>query len=167
MRHVTISGNLKSFEGPVLNCSVSTTHRECYLNELVIHEIRNNTSEIFKIFFSSVVNFQIPTPSVQFLFNQRSPTTSHYTPYTPHDQACSQRLLWQLTVGMTLTSIVTPPHFPTRHKNVTRGCVWCEFMDLKEQGWLQKNKETRRTSWETFESNWIVRSTVEDCLLQR
>ena len=47
---LTISGNLKSFEGPVLHCRVSTTHRELYLNELVIHEIRNNVSEIFQNF---------------------------------------------------------------------------------------------------------------------
>jgi hypothetical protein len=45
---LTISGNLKSFEGPVLNFSGSTTHRECYLIELVIHEIRNNASAIFQ-----------------------------------------------------------------------------------------------------------------------
>ncbi len=44
---LTISGNLKSFEVPVLNCS-GTTHRECYLNELVIHEMWKNTSVIFK-----------------------------------------------------------------------------------------------------------------------
>jgi hypothetical protein len=55
-RDFTISGNLKSFEGPVLNCRVSTEHRVHYLNELVILEIRNNTSVIFKFFlFSSVV----------------------------------------------------------------------------------------------------------------
>jgi hypothetical protein len=36
---LTIVGNLKSFEGPVLkkkNCRGSTTHRALYLNELVI-----------------------------------------------------------------------------------------------------------------------------------
>ena len=33
---LTIWGNLKSFEGPVLNCRGSTTHRALYLNELVI-----------------------------------------------------------------------------------------------------------------------------------
>jgi len=33
---LTILGNLKSFEGPVLNCRGSTTHRALYLNELVI-----------------------------------------------------------------------------------------------------------------------------------
>ncbi len=48
----TISGNLKSFEGPVLKCRDSRKRRAFYLNELVIHEIRNNASAIF---FSVVV----------------------------------------------------------------------------------------------------------------
>jgi hypothetical protein len=46
----TISGNLKSFEGPVLKCRDSRNHRACYLNELVIHEIRNIASAIFQDF---------------------------------------------------------------------------------------------------------------------
>ncbi len=44
---LTISGNLKSFEGPVLNCRDITKHRSLYLNELVVHEIRNNASAVF------------------------------------------------------------------------------------------------------------------------
>ncbi len=36
---LTIFGNLKSFEGPVLNCRSSTTHRAMYLNELVIFQL--------------------------------------------------------------------------------------------------------------------------------
>ncbi len=39
--------NFKKFEGPVLNCR-GGTHRGGYLNELVIHEIRNNASAIFQ-----------------------------------------------------------------------------------------------------------------------
>ena len=50
---LTISGNLKSFEGPVLKCRVSTEHRTLNLNELVIHEIRNNASAIFQNFLFS------------------------------------------------------------------------------------------------------------------
>ena len=46
----TISGNLKSFEGAVLNCRGGRTHGEFYLNELVIHEIRNNASATFQNF---------------------------------------------------------------------------------------------------------------------
>ena len=46
----TISGNLKSFEGPVLKCRGSSKRRASYLNELVIHEIRNNASVIFQTF---------------------------------------------------------------------------------------------------------------------
>jgi hypothetical protein len=34
---LTISGNLKSFEGPVLKCRDSTERRGLYLNELVFH----------------------------------------------------------------------------------------------------------------------------------
>jgi hypothetical protein len=49
---LTISGNLKSFEGPVLKCRDSRKRRAFYLNELVIHEIRNNAPAIF---FSVVV----------------------------------------------------------------------------------------------------------------
>jgi hypothetical protein len=57
---LTISGNLKSFEGPpVLNCRVSTTHRDCYLNELVIHGIRKNVSSIFHNFLSSCCKIRI------------------------------------------------------------------------------------------------------------
>jgi hypothetical protein len=51
---LTISGNLKSFEGPVLKCRGSTERRTLYLNELVIHEIRNNAA-IFQKKKSSVV----------------------------------------------------------------------------------------------------------------
>ena len=47
---LTISGNLKSFEGPVLKFRGSTERRALYLNELVIHEIRNNASVIFQNF---------------------------------------------------------------------------------------------------------------------
>ncbi len=47
---LTISGNLKSFEGPVLKCRVSTERRALYLNELVIHEIRNNACAISQNF---------------------------------------------------------------------------------------------------------------------
>ena len=39
---------LKSCEGPVLNCRVSTNRRVLYLNEFVIHEIRNNAPAIFQ-----------------------------------------------------------------------------------------------------------------------
>ena len=46
----TISGNLKSFLGPVLKCRGSRKHRAFDLNELVIHEIRNNASAIFQNF---------------------------------------------------------------------------------------------------------------------
>jgi hypothetical protein len=44
------SGNLKSFEGPVLKCRGSTENRALYVNALVIHEIRNNASAIFQNF---------------------------------------------------------------------------------------------------------------------
>jgi hypothetical protein len=47
---LTISGNLKSFAGPVLKCRGSTDRRALYVNELVIHEIRNNASAIFQNF---------------------------------------------------------------------------------------------------------------------
>jgi hypothetical protein len=47
---LTISGNLKSFEGPVLKCRGSRERRALYLNELVIHEIRNNASTIVQKF---------------------------------------------------------------------------------------------------------------------
>ena len=50
---LTISGNLKSFEGPVLNCRGSRNHRDFYLNELVFDEIRNNASAIFQNFLFS------------------------------------------------------------------------------------------------------------------
>ena len=50
---LTISGNLKSFKGPVLNCRDSTKHRALYLNELVVPEIRNNASAILQNFVSS------------------------------------------------------------------------------------------------------------------
>jgi hypothetical protein len=40
-------------EGPVLNCRDSTKHRALYLNELVVHEIRNNAPAIFKKIVSS------------------------------------------------------------------------------------------------------------------
>ncbi len=42
---LTISGVLKSFEGPVLN--LGAVQSTLYLNELVVHEIRNNASAIF------------------------------------------------------------------------------------------------------------------------
>ncbi len=42
--------NLKSFKGPVLKCRDSRKHRGFYLNELVIHEIRNNAPAIFQNF---------------------------------------------------------------------------------------------------------------------
>ena len=51
-RGFTISGNLKSFQGPVLKCRDSRKH---YLNELVILEIRNNASASSEIFFLPVV----------------------------------------------------------------------------------------------------------------
>jgi hypothetical protein len=44
---LTISGILKSFEGPVLNLGAVQSTRALYLNELVVHEIRNNASAIF------------------------------------------------------------------------------------------------------------------------
>ncbi len=47
---LTISGNLKSFEGPVLKCRDSRDRRALYVNELVIHEIRNNTCTIVQKF---------------------------------------------------------------------------------------------------------------------
>jgi hypothetical protein len=50
-----ISGNSKSFEGPVLNNRVSTTQFGHYGNDLVIDEIRNDASAIFLNFF---VNFR-------------------------------------------------------------------------------------------------------------
>ena len=36
---LTVSGNLKSFEGPVLNCRGGTNHRDLDLNDLVFHEM--------------------------------------------------------------------------------------------------------------------------------
>jgi hypothetical protein len=39
---------LYPFEGPVLHCRGSTEHLVLYLNESVIHEIRNNASPIFR-----------------------------------------------------------------------------------------------------------------------
>jgi hypothetical protein len=54
-RGFTISGNLKSFEGLVQKCRGSRKCRASSLNELVIHEIRNNASAIFENFFSAVV----------------------------------------------------------------------------------------------------------------
>jgi hypothetical protein len=43
---------MKSFEGPVLKCRGSRKRRASNINELVIHEIRNNVSAIFqKILF--------------------------------------------------------------------------------------------------------------------
>jgi len=45
--------NKKSCQGPVLNCRVSKKIRASYLNELVIHEIRNNASAIFQNFLCS------------------------------------------------------------------------------------------------------------------
>ena len=51
----TISGNLKTFQGPVLKCRGSRKHRAFYLNGLVIHEIRNNASVFSEIFFLPVV----------------------------------------------------------------------------------------------------------------
>jgi hypothetical protein len=48
---LTFSGNLKSFWGPVLKCRDSSSKdRVFYVNELVIHEIRNNTSSIVQNF---------------------------------------------------------------------------------------------------------------------
>jgi hypothetical protein len=47
---LTISRNLKSCEGPVLNCRNHVEPRGSYLNELLVDEIRNNASEIFQIF---------------------------------------------------------------------------------------------------------------------
>jgi hypothetical protein len=55
----TISENLKSFQGPVLNCMVSRKRRASYLNELVILEIRNNTSVIFQKFLFSCCKIKI------------------------------------------------------------------------------------------------------------
>jgi hypothetical protein len=52
---LTFSGNLKSFWGPVLKCRVSRKHRDFYLNELVIHEIRNNVSVIIQNFLFQVL----------------------------------------------------------------------------------------------------------------
>ncbi len=52
----TISENLKSFEGPVLKCRGSRKRRASYLNELVIHEIRNNASAIFQNFLFLLEN---------------------------------------------------------------------------------------------------------------
>jgi hypothetical protein len=49
----TISENLKGFQGPVLNFMGSRKRRASYLNELVIHEIRNNASAIFQNFLFS------------------------------------------------------------------------------------------------------------------
>ncbi len=43
----------------VLNSSGSTDHREFYLNELVIQEIRNSASEIFQNFVSSCCKIEI------------------------------------------------------------------------------------------------------------
>jgi hypothetical protein len=50
---LTISGILKSFEGPALNSRGSTKHRVFYLNEFVVHEIRNNASAISQNFLFS------------------------------------------------------------------------------------------------------------------
>jgi hypothetical protein len=52
-RGFTIPGNLKSFQGLVLKCRGSRKRRAFYLNELVIHEIRNNASAIFQNFLFS------------------------------------------------------------------------------------------------------------------
>jgi hypothetical protein len=49
----TISENLKSCEGPVLKCRGSRKRGAFYVNELVIHEIRNNASAIFQNFLFS------------------------------------------------------------------------------------------------------------------
>jgi hypothetical protein len=49
----TFLENLKSCQGPVLKFRVSREHRALYLNELVIHEIRNNASAIFQNFLFS------------------------------------------------------------------------------------------------------------------
>ncbi len=43
-------GKLKCYQGPVLNCRGSKKRRASYLNELVIHEIRNSASAIFQNF---------------------------------------------------------------------------------------------------------------------
>jgi hypothetical protein len=53
---LTIPGNSKSFEGPVLNCRVNTAHRGLNWIEWVINEIRNNASAIFQNFLPVVVN---------------------------------------------------------------------------------------------------------------
>ena len=45
--------NFRKFEGPVLNCRCSTHTGGVYLNELVIHEIRNTASARFQNFVSS------------------------------------------------------------------------------------------------------------------
>jgi hypothetical protein len=50
---LTISENFKSCQGPVLNCRGSRKRRASYLNEWVIHEIRNNASVIFQNFLFS------------------------------------------------------------------------------------------------------------------
>jgi hypothetical protein len=44
---------MKSCQGPVLKCRDSRKRRAFYVNELVIHEIRNNTPSIFQNFFFS------------------------------------------------------------------------------------------------------------------
>ena len=49
----TILENMKSCQGPVLNCRDSKKRRASYLNELVIHEIRYNASAIFQNFLYS------------------------------------------------------------------------------------------------------------------
>jgi hypothetical protein len=59
----TISGNLKSCQGPVLKCRVSRERRALYSNELVIHEIRNNASAIFQNFLFSCCKIEF----VQFV----------------------------------------------------------------------------------------------------
>ena len=65
----TIFKKFKSFEGPVLNCRVSTNHRGWDLNELVIQEIRKNTSAIFHKFLSTCCEIRIrPVVLSAFVF---------------------------------------------------------------------------------------------------
>ena len=68
---LTSSGYLKSFEGPVLQRRLSTTHRECYLNKLVNDEIRNNASAIFQNFLFSRCKIELVLVAVKIHEPQR------------------------------------------------------------------------------------------------
>ncbi len=75
----TISENLKSCQGPALICRGSRKRRAFYLNELVIHEIRNNASAIFQ-------NFLFSCCKLEFVQCGKNPW-SLYRPWVAPDKA--------------------------------------------------------------------------------